>query len=187
MSDLFERVTNSQDIFKKLASKVPGFSGYVERQNRRAADKLLRETVAHDFEAQWQRLSGIQRDLVNQGVIESVDDIENAAIKLRQFIDRVKTASYGYAGLFDAIKVNESELAQIYQYDLALLNSVDAVSHAIDNVEASIGTDGFPAALRNMVTVSQQSVDAFNGRVEVIKNMGGTNGNVSSGSSTPGQ
>jgi hypothetical protein len=118
---------------------------------------------------------------VNQGAIEFVDDVENAAIKLRQFIDRVKTASYGYAGLFDAIKVNESELTQIYQYDLALFNSVDSVSHAIDNVEASIGTDGFPAALRNMIAVSQQSVDAFNGRVEVIKNMGSTNGNASSG------
>jgi translation elongation factor EF-4 len=123
---------------------------------------------------------------VNQGAIEYVDDVENAAIKLRQFIDRVKTASYGYAGLFDAIKVNESELTQIYQYDLALLNSVDSVSHAIDNVEASVGTDGFPAALRNMIAVSQQSVDAFNGRVEVIKNMGGANGNTSSGT-TPAQ
>jgi hypothetical protein len=186
MSDLFERVTNSQDIFKKLASKVPGFSGYVERQNRRAADKLLRETVAKSFEAQWERLSSIQRDLVNQGAIEFVDDVENAAIKLRQFIDRVKTASYGYAGLFDAIKVNENELAQIYQYDLALLNSVDSVSHAIDNLEASIGTDGLPAALRNMITVSQQSIDAFNGRNEVIKNVGGANGPAASGA-TPAQ
>jgi hypothetical protein len=44
MSDLFEKVTGAQDIFKKLASKIPGFGGYVERQNRRAADKILRET-----------------------------------------------------------------------------------------------------------------------------------------------
>ena len=47
MSDLFEKVTNAQDIFKKLASKIPGFSGYIERQNRRAADKLLRIQAHH--------------------------------------------------------------------------------------------------------------------------------------------
>ncbi len=36
MSDLFDQVTGDQDIFKKLASKIPGFDGYIERQNRRA-------------------------------------------------------------------------------------------------------------------------------------------------------
>ena len=46
MSDLFDKVSGQMDFVKQLASKIPGFSGYVERQNRRAADKLLRETVA---------------------------------------------------------------------------------------------------------------------------------------------
>ena len=46
MSDLFETVKGGQDIFKKLLSYIPGFSGYIERTNRRAADKLLREQVA---------------------------------------------------------------------------------------------------------------------------------------------
>ena len=46
MTDLFETVKGGQDIFKKLLSYVPGFSGYVERTNRRAADKLLRDQVA---------------------------------------------------------------------------------------------------------------------------------------------
>ncbi len=46
MSDLFETVKGGQDIFKKLLSYIPGFSGYMERTNRRAADKLLRDQVA---------------------------------------------------------------------------------------------------------------------------------------------
>jgi hypothetical protein len=46
MSELFDKVSGQMDVFKKLASHIPGFSGYVERQNRRAADKLLRESVA---------------------------------------------------------------------------------------------------------------------------------------------
>jgi hypothetical protein len=46
MSDLFDTVKGGQDIFKKLLSYIPGFSGYIERSNRRSADKLLREQVA---------------------------------------------------------------------------------------------------------------------------------------------
>jgi hypothetical protein len=168
MSDIMDRVVGEQDLFKKLLSKVPGFKGYIERNHRREADKLLRETIADGFEAQWARISSLQRDLVNQGGLEYVDDLENAAIKIRQFIDRIRRAAYGYAGLFDAIKVNEEELAQIYQYDLALVNSIDEVGRAVDNVEASIGSDGLPAAIRNLTSLSQSCVDAFNRRSQVI-------------------
>jgi hypothetical protein len=168
MSDFLGRVTEEQDIFKKILGKIPGFSGYFDRQNRRAADQLLRQVVADRFEEQWQRLSGLQRDFISQGEIASVDDLEAAAIKLRQFVDRVRTAAYGYAGFFDAIKINQEELAQLYQYDLSLLESVDAVKNAIDNVETSVGSDGLPAAIRNLVSVAQQSVEAFNRRSEVI-------------------
>ncbi len=168
MSDLFDRVTGDQDIFSKLLSKIPGFSGYIERANRRNADKIVRDAIANRYEEQWKRISGLQRDLISQGGILYVDDLEAAAIKLRQFIDRVRTASYGYAGFFDAVKINEEELAQVYQYDLALLNGVDELGRAIDNVEASLGSDGLPAAIRNVTSLAQKYVEAFNKRSEVM-------------------
>ena len=176
MGDLFERVKGEQDIITKLLSKIPGFSGYIERQTRRASDKMLRETIATRFEALWQRISGLQKDLINQGGILYVDDLESAALKLRQFIDRVRTASYGYAGFFDAVKINEEELAQVYQYDLALLDAADEVKNAVDNVETSMGTDGLPAAIRHLTAIAQQSVDAYNRRSEVM--IGGITGSA---------
>jgi chorismate mutase len=171
MSDIFEKVSGEQDFFKKILSKIPGFKGYIERGNRRMSDKLLRENVANEFETLYGRISSLQRDLISQGGIAYVDDLEAAAIKLRQFIDRVKTASYGYAGLFDAIKIKEDKLEQVYQYDYALLTLSNQVSAAIDNVETSIGTEGLDAAIRNLVSVSQQCVDAFNKRSEVMKDV----------------
>lgn len=168
MSDILGRVTDDQDIFKKLLGKIPGFKGYVDRTNRRAADKLLRETVASRFDALGQRISALQRDLIGQGGLAHVGELEAAALKLRQFTDRVRTASYGYAGFFDAVKINSEELAQIYQYDLALMQSGDEVERAIDNVESSLGTDGLPAAIRNLVQKSADCVSAFDKRSQVI-------------------
>jgi hypothetical protein len=168
MSDLFERVTADQDIVKRILSKVPGFGGYMERQNRRASDKILREVIAGRFEDAWQRISAIQRDMISQGGIAYVDDLEGAAIKIRQFIDRIRTATYGYSSFFDAVKVNQEELADIYRYDLTLLNLIDEVNRAIDNVETSLGTDGLPAAIRHLTTLSRQCIEAFERRSEVI-------------------
>ena len=174
MSDLFERVTNDQDIFKQILSKVPGFSGYIERSNRRSSDKLLREAVANHFEELWKRVSSLERDLISQGGIAYVGDMESAALKLRQFIDRVRTASYGYSGLFDAIKINQEELAKLYQYDYSLLTMADDVSHAIDNVESAMGSDGLKAAIRNLISSTQQCITTYNKRSEVITT-GGVN------------
>ena len=169
MGDLYDRVTSQQDVFKKLVSKIPGFEGYIERENRRSADKLLRETIAARFQALWQRISGIQRDLVNAGRINLLDDVEQAEIKIRQFIDRVNTATYGYAGFFDAIKIRQDTLEQIYQYDLTLVNLADQLSSAADNLEASLDSDGLPAAIRNLVQKAQDCLDAFNKRSEIMK------------------
>ncbi len=169
MSDIFDKVAEDRDPLKKLLSKIPGFKGYVERGDRRLSDKLLRETIANEYEAHYQRISGLQRDLISQGGLAYIDDLESAAIKLRQFIDRVRTASYGYAGLFDAIKIKEEELASIYQYDAELLEKGATASGAIDNVESSIGTDGLPAALRHLISVSQECVDLFNKRSDALK------------------
>jgi hypothetical protein len=168
MSDYYGQVTSSQDIFKKLLSKVPGFSGYIERDNRRAADKVMREAIANRFEAIWGRISAFQRELISQGEIKWVDDVEAAAIKLRQFIDRIRTTSYGYSGLFDAVKINEKELALVYAYDEAMLGLVDVMDRAVANMEVSIGGDGFPASVRNLVATAQSCVETFDKRYEAF-------------------
>jgi hypothetical protein len=47
----------------------------------------------------------------------------------------------------------------------------DEVRGAVDNVETSIGTEGLEAALRHLQTVSQQCVNAFNKRSEVMQEL----------------
>ena len=171
MDDILQRVSGQEDFFKKILPKIPGFKGYVDREDRRAADKLLREGIADRFETLWGRISEIQKEAVSNGDLKVVGDLESAAIKLRQLIDRVRTASYGYAGFFDPIKVKTEELDQIYQYDYELLAMEDEVSRAIDNVSSSFGTDGLPAAIRHLTTLSQGCLDTFDRRKEVIVNM----------------
>ena len=114
------------------------------------------------------RVSRVQRDFISQGEIQHVDDLEATAIKLRTFADRLRTAPRGYAGMFDAVKINEEELSRLYEYDAAMLDLVDEVSHAIDNVESSVGSDGLPAAIRNLENKAQACVEAYDRREAVV-------------------
>jgi hypothetical protein len=173
MEQFFEKVTSQTDPFKKVASFIPGFSGYIDRQNRRDADKLLRDTVARRFDEQWSRASHLQSDMVSSGMIEFVDDMEKAAIKLRTFIDKITTAPRGYSGLFDAVKINEKELEAIYQYDAAFFDLAEQVGRALDNVEASLGDPAaLPAAIRNVTSLARMAVETYNRRSEVVIDAG---------------
>ncbi len=169
MTDQFyDKIVSDMDPFKKILSYIPGFKGYVERQNRRDADKVLRDTVADRFEEQWGRVSALQRDFISQGQIEYVDDLEAAAIKLRTFTDRIRRATRGFGGLFDAVKINQDELARLYEYDAAMLSLSDEVSRGVDNIQAAMGTDGVQAAIRNLVNIAQRCIDIFDRREEVM-------------------
>jgi hypothetical protein len=50
-----------------------------------------------------------------------------------------------------------------------MLEMVDQVKNAVDNVETSIGSDGLPAAIRNLTSLAQQCVDTFNRRSEEMR------------------
>ncbi|MCJ7432585.1 MAG: hypothetical protein MUO77_03770 [Anaerolineales bacterium] len=173
MSDFFEKITSQQDPLKQLLSYIPGFKGYVERQNRRDSDKLIRDTVARRFEEQLKRVSSLQSDLVSNGKIEYVDDMEKAAIKLRTFIDKISTATRGYSGAFDAVKINEAELLAIYQFDLAFFELGSQITSAVDNVEATLNDEtGLPAAIRNLTSLARTAVETFNRRSEAVTGSG---------------
>lgn len=173
MDQFFEKVTSQQDPFKKLASYIPGFKGYVERQSRRDADKLLRDTVARRFEEQWKRASQLQSDMVSSGMLAYVDDMEKASIQLRTFIDKITTAPRGYSGLFDAVKINEAELQAIYQFDYAFFDLADQIGRALDHVEASLGDQSaLPAAIRNVISLARLAVETYNRRAEAVTGSG---------------
>ncbi len=169
MTDPMDKVTEEKDLLGKLQNSVAGFVGYYDRDRRRDADKLLRDTVADRYEEQWDRVSAIQAQMVAGKLLEYVDDVEVAAIKLRTFVDRLRGAPRGYAGFFDAVRVNQDELDSLYQYDLELLETGDLVAEAVDGLDAAVNSkEGLPAAIEGLVKAATGALRAYDRRSEVI-------------------
>jgi len=135
LDDLTEKIQSSQNKLEELISRVPGFAGYRQKEQRREADKLLRLYVARQYEEQLTRLSNIQYAMVSQGRLKAMSTLERGVTKLQLLIDRIKTASYGYAGLFDAIKVDEGALDRLYSFDQAMLEGVDKIAADLDRLD----------------------------------------------------
>jgi len=153
MTDLTSQIKDQRGGFAKILSKLPGFKGYLEKETRRDADKIVRDAVAAKFTDQLERLTELQIDLLSNGGFEFVDDVEQSAVKLRTFIDRVKTAPRGYAGVFDAVQVKEEELDQLYNFDYQLLSEADNLAAAIDQCRITLGVMPAPPAAEGAAPV----------------------------------
>lgn len=169
MSDLFQKITDARGMLEKLVDKIPGFHGYMEKEARREADKLLRDTIANRYGEQLDRIGMLQTQLIAGGGLEYVDDLQDAATRLQRFIDTVKTAARGYSGFFDAVKVKETELAKLYAFDNALLDNAGQIAQAVDGVEAAINSnESIPAAIRKLTSLVAECNTTFERRREVL-------------------
>jgi len=167
--DLRQKVTEALGGLEQLVAKVPGYKGYKEKEMRREADKLLREQLARRFEEQRRRIPNLQKQLIKSGQAGLLDDLEEGAMKLQLLIDRLKTASYGYAGFFDAIKVKEAQLDALYEFDNALMDEVPNVAAGTNKVfEALAAKEGVAEAIADLVTTIQGVNDTFSKRQDVI-------------------
>lgn len=166
MTDFRDRVFKSRDEskLKRLASRIPGYGGYLEKEMRRDADKLLREYIAARLEQQRKRMAEAQQDLLSvPGGLDFMDDTDFVQKKLQLLIDRLRTAVYGYAGWFDAVTIREQELDALYNYDAALLQGVEQVAADVKAFVHAVNGDGelkpALAALRDTLNGLHEQVD----------------------------
>ena len=168
MENLSELVSSQKSGLQKLWEKIPGIKGYEKLEDRRDTDKIVRETISQRFSEQWDRISTVEKELAKGAGILYLSDLESAALKIRTFADRIKTAAYGYAGLTDAVKVDETALQQIYDYDLYLFDLADTVKGSVDKLEDAVAmNDGISGAISDLNKVAQECLTALNRREEV--------------------
>jgi len=169
LDDLTEKIRASQGKLEDLASIIPGYKGYKQKEQRREADKLLREHVARKYGEQLERLNRLQYDLTAHGRLASILTLERAVMKLQLLIDRLKTASYGYAGLFDAIKVDEAALDKLYEFDQSMLEGVGQVAALLDKLaEAAPAEASTSAEANDLVTTLERLNSTFGQRQDVL-------------------
>ena len=146
MPDYRQRVEESQGSFRKLVARLPGFKGYIAKEARREADKMLRTYIGRQLDQQRSRMQRLGAKLATAGNLDAVTSLEQVRMRLQTISDKIKTATYGYAGFFDAATVNEKELDGLYDFDNSLMDEVEAITGAVSNLTTAQG-EAFDAAL----------------------------------------
>jgi hypothetical protein len=173
MDDLRGVVSDARGALEKLIGLIPGYHGYKEKEMRREADKLLRMHLSQRFQEQRTKLTSVQDHLASQGKLEDLGLLERTMLQLQLLIDRLKVAEYGYAGLFDAVRVKEEQLDALYVYDNALTLSVEQLAEKIDNVgSAAIAGEEIRTLASDCLLLLQEVNTTFDRRKDVILGAG---------------
>ncbi|MBV7333862.1 hypothetical protein KFU94_37645 [Chloroflexi bacterium TSY] len=139
MTDQYvQRAEDDMGALERVIKGLPGIEGYVDKELRRDADKRLRETIVSELDGQKQQLFDIQKRLMKNGGLRSLDDVDRVIQKLQTLSDRVKSASQGYAGLFDAMRIGVEELNALHRFDVKLAEQTNGVKNAVDGLAAAV-------------------------------------------------
>lgn len=147
LNQQLDAVKSKENFLEKITRFIPGYNGYVNRDNARELDTMLRNALAVNLDQNQMKLKNTVSNLSQKGKLFETDGINKIDKKLQQCVAKFKSASRGYSGAFDVVKVKEDKLNQLYEYDATLLGDVEAISGACAEMESgsAAGTDISPA------------------------------------------
>ena len=169
-----DKITDEMSGFEKLLAKIPGYKGYKEKELRREADKMLRDHIAGRMRTVKTQLDSLQQDLISSGKFDLLDETGSAATQIQTFIDRVRTAAYGYGGLFSADRVKEDDLDRVYEFDTALLSYADRIEGAIDRARGGLETEELKSLILMIRDLAREANAVFDERKDVLSGTAST-------------
>jgi hypothetical protein len=164
--DLVDKIRGGQNFLEKIASAIPGFKGYREKERRREADRMSREHMAVRLEGAKKELDTLSANASRVGELDAINDIETARKRLDKVAARIRYADRGYAGFFDAVKVDEAVLDRVYQFDVALLVGVEEAREAAQAAGAAAG--GVGPALQGFIGQLDALDEALGEREQIL-------------------
>ena len=106
---------------ERLVRLVPGLGKYQDREGLREADKRIRTYLAELLANLTRPLEAAQRHLVDGKWLDRLPILDRIGRQVRTLADRVRFASYGFAGVFAAHKIRQPELTALHDFDVKLL------------------------------------------------------------------
>jgi hypothetical protein len=133
MGDAMERARAARNVLERIGKKVPGLSGYLDRELSREIDQLVRARLADSLDAARADVAAYTRTL-HLGAAERLDRLTGLDKDLDALANAIRHAGSGYTGLFDAVKVNQEKLEAVYRLEIGFVEDVEAVAEAADHL-----------------------------------------------------
>lgn len=168
---LYDKIESESTMLGKILSKIPGFGGMVEKSRRREADQMVRTYIVRQLEEARLQLGNVQAEMSGDilKAIDYAEPIGRIDTRLMGLIGKIDDAPVGYAGLFDAVKIKEEELAEIYDFDAAMLDHADYITASVAALGKAVRDDGdISGAIRDLNSAVAEANTVFAARQDLF-------------------
>lgn len=112
------------NAFERIIRSIPGFKGYFQREERRDSDQLQREFMVEKMNRVKNQIQELIKDVAREKRLDLLTDYDEILRGLEKFTNELRYADRGYSGFFDLVKISQSRLEEIYQFDSDMLEKV---------------------------------------------------------------
>jgi len=123
-------------LSERILAELPGFRGYKEKEIRRETDKLVRNHLYRKMTEARKDLKEVFQQLSERRLYEVLTEMDRLVMRFDRVAEKINHASYGYAGFFNVLKVQEEKLDKMISFDSGL---IDHVKEILDEATAFKG------------------------------------------------
>jgi len=149
---------------------IPGFRGYRQGEDDRAADSILRLQVADRVHRASGIVTNARASLTNSGDFAHLTDLAQIAAELNMLEGQIRHAEQGYTGISPAVRISVTSLDKLYEYDYGFVQAADTLTATLAplNVPNPSTTDA-AGAIQSARSVIQQLQAAFQARTKAVQ------------------
>jgi hypothetical protein len=169
---MYEKAKGEMRLTERILAELPGFRGYKEKELRRESDRLIRNHI-------YERLTIARKDLkeafqkLSDGKMQEVlTDMDRFIMRFDRVAEKINHASYGYAGFYNVVKVEENKLDKMIEFDNGLLDGAEKLVAEADAFKKEVTKQKFEKTrdhLDNLESMLEELEETFDGRDEVVK------------------
>lgn len=132
--DIKEKAESQLTALERLIHSLPGFKGYYEREMRRDSDHIQRQFIADKMRNLKSDMQKVIREVAREKRLDLLTEYDEVLRGIDKFINEVTYANRGYSGFFDLLKIEESQLEAIYQFDIQVIENIEEFVRKFDMI-----------------------------------------------------
>jgi hypothetical protein len=154
---IMEKVDDERTLTQKIMKLIPGWRGYRIKEERRNADRILRDQIVSRLRRSADKIEDIRAAVVEEEIEDAYKTVDSLMSRAEKLISQIEHADYGYRPFFDAIKIKEDDLENMLRYDTWFIEQVQAFDQNCDDVLVFVEDDPDKASghikdLRKMIS-----------------------------------
>jgi ABC-type transporter Mla subunit MlaD len=168
---IYEKAKGEMRLSERILAELPGFRGYKEKELRRESDKLVRNNLYQRLTEARKDLKEIFQKLSDNRLQEVLTNMDRFVMRFDRVSEKINHASYGYAGFFNVLKIEEEKLDKMIEFDNGLMDDVDKIAEETNAFKKEVMKQNFEKVSDNIQGLSdllEELEKTFDDREKII-------------------